>query len=286
MQRGGGRKRPLPPSSGGGADLLDSILGGMTKTMRQLPVRPPNYRGPGSGHEEGLEIASHYGMVRPAQGAGTVVDKLACRNPECGGREFDTDWRQGDRICRRCGAVQNHRSVESHEEEHRTFADDEKKESKQRTSQVTARGGGAVGQANLQRVAKLADDAGDGEDGISEKDLNRINKYKEKVADLANKLELTGNIVREGQELCKRFVANQIAHDEGCGRPGNCRLGFKNRSHALVAAAVLKEAMRKHDTDRTPPRRSNARSAARAAAALARMAAPHVLAVARRFARA
>ena len=63
--------------------------------------------------------------------------------------------RAGARRCttaspvRSCGTVQNARSLESYEEEKRTFADDDKKENKQRTS-VGDRT--SVGNSNLQRI--------------------------------------------------------------------------------------------------------------------------------------
>ena len=62
------------------------------------------------------------------------------------------------------GTVQNARSVESQQEEHRTFADDDKKESKQRTSRIdSGRGGGAVGAiSGLQGAHAIAEKLADG----------------------------------------------------------------------------------------------------------------------------
>ena len=250
MQRG--KKRANPSSSAGGGDLLDSILGGMTKTIKKLPAKPIIQRGAAGGQEE-LEVDSHFAMFRPPKEQnGVPIDRMACRNADCGGREFDTDWRQGDRICRRCGAVQNNRSCESQEEEHRTFAEDkEKGESKERTSVISGKGGGGVGQANLQRAQGLAMDQADSADGMTEADRKRLEKYRTKVTDLALTLELQGQIVRDAHVLCERLIAEQLIHDKECGRPGNCRLSFKGAKQApLVAAAILKEAMRSHGTDR------------------------------------
>ena len=87
--------------------------------------------------------ASFY-LMASIDPSGAPFDPKACRNPDCGGREFDTDWRQGDRICRSCGTVQNNRSVENQEAEYRVFADDEKSGNKEHYSQVNGRGGGSV----------------------------------------------------------------------------------------------------------------------------------------------
>ena len=133
---GAKRKRPeaSSSSSSGGLDLLDSIMGGMSRTMDRIPVRKPGSAS-AAAVEDHLEVASHYQMVRPSQ-HGVPEDKNVCRNPECGGRVFNVDMRQGDKICVNCGCVQNTRSVESYEEEKRTFADDDGKESKSRTSKA------------------------------------------------------------------------------------------------------------------------------------------------------
>ena len=242
-----------PPA---GADLLDSILGGMTRTYDQMPVRTERQRQQQAAEEQ-LEIASHYSMVRiepAAREGGKPEDKLACRNPECRRREFDTDWRQGDRICRHCGCVQNTRSVESHEEEKRTFADDDNKEAKKRAEKSTGRGGGSVGQSNLAQAHTRALEGGDlGEGEMSTRDLHRIEAYRGKLSGLADALQLSKAIEQEGAALCEVFVRKQLEHDGRCQAAASgatCRLSLKRPSAALVAAAVLKEAMRKHGTDR------------------------------------
>jgi len=246
------RKRPLPKPSLGGADLLDSIMGGISGTMQQLPTRPQGAASRKQVQFAEEEMATHFGMVRaPPTTVGMREDRNVCRNPECHGSDFDTDWRQGDRICRLCGCVQNNRSVECHDEEHRTFADDDKKESKQRTSKVMGPGVTNVSGA-LARVHKLTESNADAEDGISERDRKRIDAYKGKVRDLANILELhTGQITLDAQQLADDLVRSQILHEQHCGKPGGtCRLRLKQQSAALIGAALLKEAMRKHGVDR------------------------------------
>ena len=248
---GAGKKRAHPSSSlMGGGDLLDSILGGVSKTATKMAARPINTN---RGGQEELEIDSHFAMYRPPkeQANGMPIDRFACRNPDCGGRQFDTDWRQGDRICTRCGTVQNNRSVESHEEEHRTFAEDkEKGTTKERTSQVKGNGPGVV-ESGLQRAQNIAAGMADNGDGMTEKAKKRIEDYRQKVSDLAGRLEVQGQIVRDGHELCETLVYEQISHDKECGRKGgSCRLALKQAKASFVAAALLKEAMRKHGTDR------------------------------------
>ena len=55
---------------------------------------------------------------------GSLWDVHRCRNPECRRSSFQVASRDGDRVCNYCGVVQNARSLESMEEEHRTFKDD------------------------------------------------------------------------------------------------------------------------------------------------------------------
>ena len=244
------RKRKAPAKPPGGLNLLDSIMGGMSKTMDRLPTRKPGAAAASTGDE--LEVATHFQMVRPPTNGGPV-DKTRCRNIECNSREFDVDMRQGDRICRNCGCVQNSRSVESYEEEKRTFADDDNKESKQRTSQVHGKGGGSVGNSGLARVHALAAAEGSDTDAFSERDQIKIDQYKTKARTIGETLELSQQIILEGQKLCEKLVASENLHAKECGKAGtgaSCRLTFRHRSPAVVAAAVLKEAMRLHQTDR------------------------------------
>jgi len=102
----------------------------------------------------------------------------------------------------------------------------------------------------LARAQRLAEDTRDTGDGMCDANLKRIEDYKEKVNTLADKLEIQGEIVREGWALCQRLVENQLLHAKECPRGKDCRLNYKHRSAALTAAGVLKEAMRKHNTDR------------------------------------
>ena len=191
--RGAGKKRkqPTASSSSGGINLLDSIMGGMTKTMDRLPARKPGQGSSAIAQEDFQEVASHYMMAaRPAQGT-DPPDKNICKNPECGGRDFNVDMRRGDKICNSCGAVQNARSLEDYSEEKRTFADDDKKQDKQRAERngdgkASTRAGGQHAQAE-----KLAMKVGaDGGDGISPQDEARIEKYKEAVQHLGQQLTL------------------------------------------------------------------------------------------------
>ena len=227
-------KRRKPSSSG---DLLDSILGGIDRTMSTTPGA---FRA-----EEEPEVASHYQIVR-APPASDPNRKSMCRNWECGGTEFENDYRSGDRVCRSCGAVQNARNCESQEEEHRTFADDDKKDSKQRTSRSASTG---VGMAKLEQANQLAHGQADG-DELTHKQRKKIADYKDKVTVLSDALKLTDTIKFDGHMLCEDLVRKQHEHDVQCGKGGTCRLTLRLRPAALMAAAVLKEALRKNGTDR------------------------------------
>ena len=115
--------------------LLDDILGKTTKlhsSVRNTRVG-----------DDANEVATPYMMSKSASVSSSSV---VCRMPECTPPNtaaiFDIDQRHGDRVCVRCGTVQNSRSIESQEEEHRTFADDDKAESKKRTEINDGKQGG------------------------------------------------------------------------------------------------------------------------------------------------
>ena len=129
-QRRPALKRPL-----GGMSLLDDILGKTTKlhsSVRNTRVG-----------DDANEVATPYMMSKSASVSSSSV---VCRMPECTPPNtaaiFDIDQRHGDRVCVRCGTVQNSRSIESQEEEHRSFADDDKAESKKRAETNDGKQGG------------------------------------------------------------------------------------------------------------------------------------------------
>ena len=245
-------KRPVVDD----VDPLEAIFGGMKRTHAKLTARPVGSRA-GAADDGQMEIASHYMMMRPAPAAapGAFVNKMACRNVDCGRTEFETDMRQGDRICVHCGAVQNVRSVESLEEEKRTFADDDDKDKNVRTSQDSGIGGGAVGNASLGQAQKIAQSFAEGRDGLTDERIRKkLDAYKEKVRKFSDHFDLQGEIPRAASEYCDQLVSMQVLHEKECGHKGNgsCRLVFKHRSPAVVAAAVLKVAMQRaaQPTDR------------------------------------
>ena len=213
------KQRTTGPSSGlapGGANLLDSLLGGMNRTMARLPTKPMSQA---QRQAEQAEAGMHYGMYKPPPQKDGKADPNVCRNPDCGGREFEIDWRQGDRICQSCGAVQNSRSVENRDAEYRIFQDDEKSANKERASVISGRGGGSVGQANVAGAHALANKNAakqEGENGLTDKDHKRITDYQEKVVSLGEHLNLTQNIIDQARlSLCEKLVIAQNIHEEG-----------------------------------------------------------------------
>ena len=261
--KAGGKRKARPgqqPAPRPGADLLDSILGGLTRTYETMPVRTERQLQQQKAEEQ-LEMPAHgmvgrdvFGHGAGGGGSGGPVDMLACRNPDCGRRDFDTDWRQGDRICRHCGCVQNMRSVESQEEEKRSFADDENKESKKRAEKSVGRGGSGGVQANLQQAHRNALNAVDvGEGEMTTRDLNRVDGYRQKIAALVDKLQMTKAIEQEASMLAETFVREQLQHDARCPlmREGKaCWLAMSKPHPGLVAASVLELAARKHGVGR------------------------------------
>ena len=130
---GAAQRRPAPKRSG--TSLLDDILGKTAKlhsSVRNTRVG-----------DDANDVATPYMMSKSASASSSL---LVCRMPECTPPNtaaiFDIDMRHGDRVCVRCGTVQNSRSIESQEEEHRTFADDDKAESKKRTEINDGKQGG------------------------------------------------------------------------------------------------------------------------------------------------
>ena len=137
-------KRPI-----GGGSLLDNILSKTTKlhsSVRNTRVG-----------DDTNEVATPYMMSRSACAPSSLV---VCRMPECTPDDqsavFDIDMRNGNRVCMRCGTVQNSRSIESQEEEHRTFADDDKAESKKRAEINDGKQGGRTGDKSLGAAMGIA----------------------------------------------------------------------------------------------------------------------------------
>ena len=142
-------RRPAPKRPIGGGSLLDNILSKTTKlhsSVRNTRVG-----------DDTNEVATPYMMSRSACAPSSLV---VCRMPECTppgqSAVFDIDMRHGDRVCVRCGTVQNSRSIESQEEEHRTFADDDKAESKKRAEINDGKQGGRTGDKSLGAAMGIA----------------------------------------------------------------------------------------------------------------------------------
>lgn len=211
MKKAGISKR----SRAGGANLLDDIMRNVTQLHASLPARS---RGIAAIDDD--EVASPY-MISKASTNATMAVAAAtstpgmaalevCRNAQCGRSEFEVDARRGDRICIHCGVVQNSRSLESHEEEHRTFADDDKSESKKRAEiQRDGQSGGQVSE-ELKKMQSLAASSGDKVGGLSDKDANRLAKVKQLIGELATRMELSGNnsVVEAAKDATERCVTS------------------------------------------------------------------------------
>ena len=78
----------------------------------------------------------------------------------------------------------------------------------------------------------------------------KLELVKDKVTVLSDALELTDTIKFDGHMLCEDLVRKQHEHDVQCGKGGTCRLTLRLRPAAVIAAALLKEAMRKNGIDR------------------------------------
>jgi transcription initiation factor TFIIIB Brf1 subunit/transcription initiation factor TFIIB len=226
---GAAQRRPAPKRSG--TSLLDDILGKTAKlhsSVRNTRVG-----------DDANDVATPYMMSKSASASSSL---LVCRMPECTPPNtaaiFDIDMRHGDRVCVRCGTVQNSRSIESQEEEHRTFADDDKAESKKRTEINDGKQGGRTGDTSLRTANALAN----AETG---KDDKKLDAWKNKVKDVATKMNLNSATKDSAFNFCTMFSDSQKLHDELCKDP-NCRLrkGVLRKKDDLVAASVLMYALR------------------------------------------
>jgi len=211
--------------------LLDDILGKTTKlhsSVRNTRVG-----------DDANEVATPYMMSKSASVSSSSV---VCRMPECTPPNtaaiFDIDQRHGDRVCVRCGTVQNSRSIESQEEEHRSFADDDKAESKKRAETNDGKQGGSTKDASLKTANALAN----AETGKEDK---KLDAWKHKVTDVATKMKLTSVVKDSAFNFCTMFSDSQKLHDELCKDP-NCRLrkGVLRKKDDLIAASVLMHALR------------------------------------------
>ena len=263
-------------TSGGG--LLDSLMSSTSNLHSSLP--PPRRAGAASLDDDA--VASPY-LFAPGSIAGSMPTSAVnpgqrgqeiCKNPECQRTDFEVDTRHGDRICNHCGAVQNSRSIESLEEEHRTFADDDKSEGKKRAEvSRDGRTGGAVS-GSLTHAQSVANTGAPNADGLLEKDSKKLDKIKDKLKDLASVMGLSASAAHNAAvEEGKRYIHSCVAHasmchavnpikfDEQlqCQRPMTtdeattarkaCRFS-KEKPPAYVAAALMKLGLQKEGHDR------------------------------------
>ena len=205
------KRKPRPPN------LLDQILKNTAKLHSSLSAKSDS-------RDEAFEVASGYMMPKmasqpPAGPSRGMGHREVCRNTECGRSDFETDARRGDRICMHCGAVQNARSLESQEEEHRTFADDDGKSAERKRAEVQrGKMRSNVGDASLKNAQQAASASDGGNSDMKGQPRKRLEKYQEKVQAIAEEMRLTDfrQILDDSRDLCEKYVRSQIKHDEVC----------------------------------------------------------------------
>eukprot|EP00327_Prymnesium_parvum_P002378 CAMPEP_0182838416 /NCGR_PEP_ID=MMETSP0006_2-20121128/23294_1 /TAXON_ID=97485 /ORGANISM="Prymnesium parvum, Strain Texoma1" /LENGTH=397 /DNA_ID=CAMNT_0024967443 /DNA_START=37 /DNA_END=1228 /DNA_ORIENTATION=+ len=252
MKRAGDPSK-APPAKRQSGFNLDHAL----SSISQLHA-PLSTRGPSAPPLESDETASPY-LISKASTAtmwptsSSNSPALAvCRNPQCGRSDFEVDARRGERTCTHCGAVQNTRSLESQEEEHRTFADDDKSESKKRAEvSRDGQGGGAAGPKELQRTMQLANASAERPGELTQKDHERVQKYKKAISELAIALGITEHsaAVDESMHLALTYVESVLAHKQCCKELDKCRLS-KTHNAELIAAGLLRMGMIKNSLNR------------------------------------
>ncbi len=175
-----------------------------------------------------------------------------CRNAECAGRglapAYETDSAHGDRICTYCGAVQNARSIENLEEEHRTFRDDDGKSQSRKRAEVQRGGrtGTVVGNADLAQAQTIAGG------GSVDKQRKEVEVLEGRVQRLAGRMQLSRAVVDKTNHLAEQLVRSQAEHALRCGQDkggSKCRLGKRPKHKTLVAAALINVTKRDEKTD-------------------------------------
>ena len=174
-----------------------------------------------------------------------MSDYARCRNPECNSTSFDNDARGGDRVCNQCGVVQNVRSIENLEEEHRSFNDDDgKSEAKKRVERVSHDGRLVAkigGNDAMRRIHAAATAEGEGEK--SKKDQEKLDELKSKIARLCG---IDTSIDSESKQDAYHLADVPSTRD----RPPRallgpkCRLAGKIAAPVIVAGGILHEALR------------------------------------------
>ena len=243
---------PPPARAGGGGNFLDSILGNIgklhTEAMRGTPAQRQQWRNSDleSDSPYMLPKAAPVGFQALAPGQ-RMSDYARCRNPTCNSTSFDNDARGGDRVCNQCGVVQNVRSIENLEEEHRSFNDDDgKSEAKKRVERVSHDGRLVAkigGNDAMRRIHAAATAEGEGEK--SKKDQEKLDELKSKIARLCGiDTSIDSESKQDAYHLADVLVNSEIAHRERCWDP-KCRLAGKIAgAPVIVAGGILHEALR------------------------------------------
>ena len=250
--RPAGSMAPPPARAGGGGNFLDSILGNIgklhTEAMRGTPAQRQQWRNSDleSDSPYMLPKAAPVGFQALAPGQ-RMSDYARCRNPTCNSTSFDNDARGGDRVCNQCGVVQNVRSIENLEEEHRSFNDDDgKSEAKKRVERVSHDGRLVAkigGNDAMRRIHAAATAEGEGEK--SKKDQEKLDELKSKIARLCGiDTSIDSESKQDAYHLADVLVNSEIAHRERCWDP-KCRLAGKIAgAPVIVAGGILHEALR------------------------------------------
>ena len=221
-----GQKRPRSGS------LLGELLSSSAKLQREREAAPPI----------AIDDMSERQVMRPPparQGGQGGPAREVCK--ECGRSEFDLDMSRGDKICTYCGAVQNSFPLTSYEEEHRSFADDEKGHLKKRVERANRDGksGGTGVAASLQRAARLADSGEKSE--MPACWASRQDKYVGAVRSLASSIpsNVPGVVIESAVHSARQLVQAMMDHDKHCPIP-KCRLSTKPKHASIVGAAMLR----------------------------------------------
>jgi len=236
----------------GGGNFLDGIL----KSVSQLNASAQRGVSRSLKEDPLLDVASPYLIARPAAGslAGNVGAgmKEVCRNVGCGMTTFEMDARRGDLVCSSCGAVQNQRSIEAQEEEHRTFSEDkEKGNDKSRAEVQRSRKGSIIGGANnpLGHAQALADEVSDDGTSLTAEERKRVDSLQMNLRLIADKMNKEKAAIEMANRDAESLVLSEKRHAACCKNiksTGKCRLILK-KNRVVVAASILVYADRAGD---------------------------------------
>jgi len=145
--------------------------------------------------------------------------------------------------------VQNARSIESQEEEHRSFADDDGKSASKKRAESTGNGRAGTVVSDKQFGNAQAIITANAEGALADRSQKTLEGYQAKARALATQMQLQRTVIEDANNLCDRLVKKQTEHERQCTVGSSCRLSHRPK-HAVMAGAIIKIALLNNNTPR------------------------------------